>query len=565
MKIIKYEEKSEEALNKNKIKKIMEIAKDKYNKKCFDCNKLNPEIISLYNGIFICKECAKNIHSKLNKNINLLIDNNLQKLSLKGIQYVYNGGNKKLSDFVNYEYPMLKSINKNDFYLTKAMYYYRRWLKYLVNGGNKPLKPPYEECYNVNKSDININKNEIDNKITQDFLRKDNHNNNYESENENHLRILEKILKKVKNKKISNYNNIQNNNINTLILDNENNYFYVTEKSPLNINNLNIKTFNNDEYCMSKSNYSFNEFNKIKQKYNKIYSKPKNLLTPTFDKKNDDSSFMKGKKDYNKELNIHNSIIFPNRNNNYILLNNKTYDNTLMNNFLLGSHLSRNDLYPNKSRYTQTFHHTFLDSLKSLNSSENSDDINMNNSALVFKKKNLKNSFSISSSIKKINKTICKQDNISMVETNSFQIIPNLKDAINKRKGNVLYLKTKPKERKDNKFFTFYTLTDIKNKEKNNNNKLVMGNINKLQNLNKKMNMNKLLNLIIEMKNKHKIKFNFVLNKNLNKHSFKNKVFNNQPKEIIDNKKDKNIDLINNNKNNIYLEYKNININDNSI
>ena len=79
----------------------------------------------------------------------------------------------------------------------------------------------------------------------------------------------------------------------------------------------------------------------------------------------------------------------------------------------------------------------------------------MNNSALVFKKKNLKNSFSISSSKKKINKTICKQDNISMVETNSFQIIPNLKDAINKRKGNVLYLKTKPKERKDNKFFTF--------------------------------------------------------------------------------------------------------------
>ena len=59
MKIKKYEEKSEETLNKNKIKKIMEIAKDKYNKKCFDYNKLNPEIISLYNGIFISKECAK--------------------------------------------------------------------------------------------------------------------------------------------------------------------------------------------------------------------------------------------------------------------------------------------------------------------------------------------------------------------------------------------------------------------------------------------------------------------------------------------------------------------------
>ena len=123
------------------------------------------------------KNVRKNIHSKLNKNINLLVDNNLQKLSLKGIQYVYNGGNKTLSDFVNYEYPILKSINKNDFYLIKAMHYYRRWLKYLVNGGKKPLKPPYEECYDVNKSDININKNEIDNKITKDFVKENIYNN----------------------------------------------------------------------------------------------------------------------------------------------------------------------------------------------------------------------------------------------------------------------------------------------------------------------------------------------------------------------------------------------------
>ena len=137
-----------------------------------------------------------------------------------------------------------------------------------------------------------------------------------------------------------------------------------------------------------------------------------------------------------------------------------------MNNFFIDFHLSRSDFYPNKSRYTQTFHHHFLHSMKSLNSSDNTDDINMNNSDFVFKKKNLKNSFSIRSSKKKINKTICKNDNISMVETNSFQIIPSLKDTIKKRKGNVLYLKTKPKKKKDNKFFTFYTLADIKKKKK---------------------------------------------------------------------------------------------------
>ena len=167
MKILKKNEIIREKEIKNQY--IEDILKEKNNKRCFDCKKLNPDIISLYNGIFICKECAKIIHSKLNNKINLLVDNNLQNLSSKGIKYLYYGGNKKLSDFVNYEYPLLKSIKKNKFYMTKAMYYYRQWLKYLVYGGKKPLKPSFEDCYNVYFKEDKNKKNDKENKKEKDI------------------------------------------------------------------------------------------------------------------------------------------------------------------------------------------------------------------------------------------------------------------------------------------------------------------------------------------------------------------------------------------------------------
>ena len=184
MKTINSNEVSEEALKKIKEKKIIIIKRENYNKKCFDCKKLNPEIISLYNGIFICKECAKNIHSKLNKNINLLIDNNLRNLSLKGIQYLYYGGNKKLDDFINNEYPDLKNINKKEFYSSKEMDYYRQRLNYLINGKKSPIKPLIDKkvIENSEKKTINI-KNDLEKKknfkninILNDYYQKKNKN-----------------------------------------------------------------------------------------------------------------------------------------------------------------------------------------------------------------------------------------------------------------------------------------------------------------------------------------------------------------------------------------------------
>jgi hypothetical protein len=168
---MEYSAKENIALNKIKKKKILEINQEENNKKCFDCQSPNPKYISLYNGIFICHKCVNEIHNKLDSNISLILDNDLNNLSIKDIQYLYYGGNKKLLDFINYEYPTLKSLKKNKLYLTKAMEYYRQWLKYLIDEGQKPLKPTFEESNElINDIKRKNNKKNKGNVITIDFL-----------------------------------------------------------------------------------------------------------------------------------------------------------------------------------------------------------------------------------------------------------------------------------------------------------------------------------------------------------------------------------------------------------
>ena len=134
------------------------------------------------------------LHKNLNSKISLILENNLNKLSIDDIQYLYYGGNKKLMDFIDFEYPILKSINRNKLYLTKGMEYYRRWLRFLIDEGEKPLKPSFEECSQL-IDDININKTNNTNKgniITIDFI---NNFYNYEDDDKNNL-INKKIYQK---------------------------------------------------------------------------------------------------------------------------------------------------------------------------------------------------------------------------------------------------------------------------------------------------------------------------------------------------------------------------------
>ncbi len=97
-----YQRRRNRAMNYEKDRKIKEIVKDTSNSLCIDCNESSPEFISLNNGIFICANCAK-IHQKFPPRVSKLLKNNLTQLSLKEIQFLYYGGNKKLIEYINYE------------------------------------------------------------------------------------------------------------------------------------------------------------------------------------------------------------------------------------------------------------------------------------------------------------------------------------------------------------------------------------------------------------------------------------------------------------------------------
>ena len=128
------------ANNSEKRTKIKEIKNDELNKQCFDCGSCYPEYISINNGVFICKDCL-HIHNKFPKQISTTLKNNLSSLNSKELEFMYLGGNQKLLEFVNYEYPELQKFKINILYQTKAMQYYRNNLYYKVYGGPKPVKP----------------------------------------------------------------------------------------------------------------------------------------------------------------------------------------------------------------------------------------------------------------------------------------------------------------------------------------------------------------------------------------------------------------------------------------
>ena len=482
------------AINKVKEKKIMEINQDYNNKKCFDCESLNPQYISLYNGIFICRRCANQIHKNLNSKISLILDNNLHNLSIDDIQYLYYGGNKKLLDFIDFEYPILKTINKNKFYLTKGMEYYRRWLKFLIDEGEKPLKPSFEECRQL-INDLNINKNNNKNKgniITIDFI---NNYYNYEGEDKNNL-INQNIYEKTYTTHFVNHINHKSdfgiyekendfsltNNVNTeyyynnrtiLTEKEKTNYYYrnndyynlnkkkaTIDKYNVNFNNrnnsnssnnsnnnnkliikrLNLKSKNNHKSPKQNLNINKNDtntniinktlVNMIKNENKKIYTKPKHTLLSSF-QKNAPTRKRGSKEEFTS---IRKTYLIPTRNNyQNIVINNNNFDKLLMYNLTdRTNHFNGRKTVINNREKSRDFYN----SMNYLNSSDNSEN-NSNtdiNKEIVFKKKTLKNSFSIHSRKRK-DKKDSFNSNKSMMENTNFQIIPDrrLETSINEK------------------------------------------------------------------------------------------------------------------------------------
>ena len=542
---MEYSAKENIAINKIKKKKILEINQEENNKKCFDCQSPNPKYISLYNGIFICHKCVNEIHNKLDSNISLILDNDLNNLSIKDIQYLYYGGNKKLLDFINYEYPTLKSLKKNNLYLTKAMEYYRQWLKYLIDEGQKPLKPTFEESNElINDIKKKNNKKNKGNVITIDFLNNyynyddditpgqdledervysyktkqkktspDLYKKSYYTTNGiNNITISKYEMEKVWKNNYKAKNNNSNDKIGRLMTDNQKNYFTInnSKKNILKkeevkyINNIPSNNHNNNKnklitkklslkstknsnkkkdknFRIEKIENLSNSINgktiiKISEKTQKIYSKPTLL-----------NSFQRNAPSRNKTINqiedlsyMKTSSLIPTGNNyQSILINNNTFDKVLMNNSNNQTNEFKENINISESQMLSP--RAILNSYKYLNISTNIYNNNMNantnlnnNDYIVFKKKALKNSFSISMRKKKDQKGSKnsikdygnKKNNESMIERTNFQIISGKenKDYSQKENKNIINIRNKnfdldfsAKKQKD------------KNKEENNN------------------------------------------------------------------------------------------------
>ena len=138
----KSKQKQKENISNKKNNECIDLIKESLNQEendyCVECGDKDPQYISINNSIFLCKECILN-HLQLTQEVSTIIKNDLKILTLNEIQYICNGGNQKLLDFVSNEYPELNKFEPYIFYNTKAMDYYRKRLKYFYQKEEKSL------------------------------------------------------------------------------------------------------------------------------------------------------------------------------------------------------------------------------------------------------------------------------------------------------------------------------------------------------------------------------------------------------------------------------------------
>ena len=271
----------------SKNRKIQEIYKDELNNECFDCGNENPDFISANNGIFICKKCM-GIHYQFTDDVSLIIKNNLFLLNEEQINYIYFGGNRKLLQFVTYEFPQLQNLQPEIMYKTQAMQYYRDNLYYLVEGGEKPIPPNDSFAYKLVSDMINYPLTEKREK--NDYLEEvdgnnyeDNYENNYnaleeedetyhlDDENINNINInMNNSSNNLENKNNENYNQI-NDNIMIPLYKKNNSFAYNNSGSTKIPESESVNIFSNsnskDNFYQKKDKF-FNEMNRLFGGYN---------------------------------------------------------------------------------------------------------------------------------------------------------------------------------------------------------------------------------------------------------------------------------------------------------
>lgn len=138
---------------------IKEIEKENINKICVECGANMPEYVSINNGVFLCQSCILS-HAGLPSSISNIIKNDYKVMTFNEIKYIYYGGNKRLLEFIDFEFPKLKLLAPCFFYKTKIMDYYRKRLRNLVEENkddNNLEKPSLESAYQL--MDENTEKN----------------------------------------------------------------------------------------------------------------------------------------------------------------------------------------------------------------------------------------------------------------------------------------------------------------------------------------------------------------------------------------------------------------------
>ena len=532
----------ENLLRKNNImfhekdRKIKAILKEELNNKCVDCKNAKPDYISLNNACFICKTCFK-IHQKFPISISKTIKNNLKLLTLKELQYLYFGGNKKLIEFMKYEYPKLIKLNPAFSYKTIAMDYYRNWLKFLIEGGNKPIKPDIEIAYRsidekdfINNNNISNNNNE-NNVITIDFfndcynyndkynhtitnfINKKNSKNNlmiykenklkYDTQNnfyrkrsdDNNMKDFFNYYKDINRDNYNKYINTQtidllshtqsnfmakkNNNIDNIIVNSRRNHRNKSQEDMI-IDSNRIQTENLFNKNEENNYYNDNRIRAFKSN-NKIYIKPKHNILKSSEKNQINNNRIREYKEEN-ENNNNNNLIKVKRNSGYEDKNEKKEEKDEARERILINYKNRR-IYSSKDKDIEDNAKNFNDeqgkinidyskitkgkitspvSLRNINYSLNNinninnnldskrksennnylkkneqsdyknlntkpninDNLQNNNNIIIFKKKNLKNSFCVNYEKK-------SKRNFSTVQHSQFEILSKNKKKMN--------------------------------------------------------------------------------------------------------------------------------------
>ena len=305
--------KSPDISQSSKNRKIQEIYKDEMNNECFDCGKQNPDFISANNGVFICKQCMA-VHYQFTDEVSLIIKNNLFLLNEEQINYIYFGGNRKLLEFINYEFPKLQNYQPEILYKTQAMQYYRDNLYYLVEGGEKPIKPNDNFAYKLVDNGINYPLTEKREKYYED---NNNSNNNNFNENENLLEDEENMY----------YLDEENNNININMNMNNSSNNLENKDFIRNENNIGSSLYKkNNSFVLNNYNNSNNGISEYDSGNFFSNNNSRDNFYPRKDKFFNEMNRLFG--GYNNDLNLNEDIISNKNNNSKNIFNKKISTNT---------------------------------------------------------------------------------------------------------------------------------------------------------------------------------------------------------------------------------------------